>query len=185
MAEIDDDDLVRLYREGDADAFDALFDRHHAVAHRFASALLGNAESAREVLQESFLAVARTARTYVPRARFRAWLLRIVRNRCLNRLAAERRRREVLGTSALLAAEPAGPTPAPPDRAVSGERVARIRAAFGRLPDGQRQALALRAFERMKYREIAEVLEVPLNTVKTLIRRARAALRSALESEDE
>jgi RNA polymerase sigma-70 factor (ECF subfamily) len=181
MTDIDDDDLVRMYRDGDADAFDALFDRHHATAYRFARAILGDGDGAREVLQESFLAVARTARTYTPRARFRAWLLRIVRNRALNLLAAEKRRREVVaahGSDGAVAA------PSPVERAIAGERRERVRAAMAALPEGQRQALALFAFERLKYREIAEVLEVPINTVKTLIRRARGALGKALEDED-
>lgn len=183
--QITDDDLVRMYRDGDADAFDALFDRHHGLVYRFAQAMLGCSESARDVLQESFLAVARTARTYTPRGRFRPWLMRIVRNRCLNRLAAERRRRAVLGSGALDAAEPAAKNPGPPERAAAAERKAAVRAALRSLPDSQRQALALYAFEHMKYREIAEILDTPLNTVKTLIRRARASLARVLEETDE
>lgn len=184
MTEFDDDDLVRMYRDGDADAFDALFDRHHATAWRFARAILGDGDGAREVLQESFLAVARTARTYTPRARFRSWLLRIVRNRALNLLAAEKRRREALAARGSDGAGVAAAEPSPADHAIAGERRERVRAAMAALPESQRQALALHAFERLKYREIAEVLEVPINTVKTLIRRARAALGKALEDDD-
>lgn len=184
MSEFTDDDLVRLYRDGDADAFDALFDRHHAAAYRFARSILGSAEDAREVLQESFLAVARTARDYTPRGRFRPWLLRIVRNRCLNRLAAERRRREVLGGSVLEFVDPASPEPGPPARLAAAESVAAVLAAFEELPDGPRQALALFTFEGLEYREIAEVVDVPLNTVKTWIHRARLTLARALEESD-
>lgn len=185
MTEITDDDLVRLYRDGDADAFDALFDRHHGTVYRFARSMLGCADGALEVTQESFLAVARTARDYTPRGRFRGWLLRIVRNRCLNRIAAEKRRRAVLASSTLRIVEPVSPRATPPEQAVSSERLAAIRAAFEALPPAQRQALALFAFERLRYREIAEVVEVPLNTVKTWIHRARAALAAALEEWDD
>jgi len=92
LAELTDDDLVRMYREGDADAFDALFGRHHRSAYAFARAMLADTQAAEDVMQEAFLAVARTAREYEPRGRFRAWLMRIVRNMCLNRLAMEARR---------------------------------------------------------------------------------------------
>ena len=59
--------------------------------------------------------------------------------------------------------------------------MARLRLAVARLPERQREAIALYAFEQMGYREISEVLEAPLGTVKTLIHRARSALAQELE----
>ena len=85
-----DDDLFLMFREGQAEAFDALFDRHYLSVYNFARTMLREAGAAEEILQETFLAVARAAKTYEPRGTFRTWLLRIVRNRCLNRLEAER-----------------------------------------------------------------------------------------------
>ena len=181
MAEVSDDDLIRIYREGDADAFDALFDRHYRTAYSFARAMLGSAEAAEEVMQEAFLAVARTARDYVPRGRFRPWLMRIVRNMCLNRIAMEARRGRALPAESLDPTDVRSPEPAPPDRLEADERADALQRLVGALPERQREAIALYAFEQMSYREIAEVMEVPINTVKTLIHRARAVLARGME----
>ena len=181
MADVDDDDLLRMYRDGDADAFDTLFDRYRAPVYNFARVMLGHADGAEDMLQEAFLTVARTARTYEPRGRFRAWLMRIVRNLCLNRIQAERVRRRVVAQSGLDIVQPASREPSPPERLERDERMDRVRRLIGELPERQREALVLYAFERMSYREIGEALDAPMGTVKTLIHRARAALARALE----
>jgi len=181
MEPLSDDDLVRMYRQGDAEAFDTLFDRHYGSVYGFARTMLREPAAAEEVLQETFLSVARTASRYTPRGRFRSWLMRIVRNRCLNRIEARRRRRAALAVSGPDVADLPAREPAPVRRAQSHEQQALIRAAVADLPDRQREAIALYAFEQMSYREIAEVLQMPINTVKTLIHRARANLARALE----
>ncbi len=183
MAEIGDDDLVRLYCDGEApcpEAFDVLFDRHHAAVYHFARMMLGDAGWAEEVLQETFLAVAEHLRQYEPQGKFRPWLMRIVRNSCLNRLAAERRRRVALAAAGLTYPEPQDPSPGPDEKAGANETVQRLLAAIAELNDRQRQAIALFALEQMTYRQIAEVMDTPINTVKTLIRRARATLAERL-----
>lgn len=182
MTAVSDDDLIRMYREGDAEAFDTLFDRHYGSVYNFARTMLGNSSGPEEVLQETFLAVARTAKEYTPRGRFRAWLMRIVRNRCLNRIASQRARRAALAESGLGVVEPASDEPGPPQRAEADECAEIVRAAIADLPDRQREAISLYAFEQMTYREISEVLDMPINTVKTLIHRARAGLARALEA---
>ncbi len=182
MEPLGDDDLIRMYREGDADAFDVLFHRHATAVHHFARMLLGDTAAADDVLQETFLAVACTAVRYEPRGRFRPWLMRIVRNRCLNRLDARRRREAVLGRSPCPPAELPSPRPGPSSRAEADEHRRAVEAALGELPDRQREAISLYAFGNMRYRQIAEVLQMPVNTVKTLIHRARANLARALET---
>jgi RNA polymerase sigma-70 factor (ECF subfamily) len=184
LAELSDDDLIRMYREGDADAFDALFDRYHRSAYTFARTMLRRREAAEEVMQEAFLAVARTARSYVPKGRFRPWLMRIVRNMCLNRLAAERRRGRALADTGLDPVWPEAHDPTPLENLTTEERLAALERLVGDLPERQREAIALFAFEQMSYREIAEVMEVPINTVRTLIHRARAALARGMERFD-
>lgn len=181
MADACDDDLVRMYRDGDADAFDTLFDRYRAPVYNFACMMLGDADGAEDLLQEAFLTVARSARNYEPRGHFRAWLMRIVRNLCLNRIQAERVRRRVMADSGLEFIEPPAREPSPADRAERDERLRLVRQGIRSLPERQREAIVLYAFEQMSYREIAEVLGVPINTVKTLIHRARATLARAFD----
>jgi RNA polymerase sigma-70 factor (ECF subfamily) len=177
-----DDELIRMYRSGDMEAFDTLFDRYHASVYAFARTMLGADGGPDEVLQEAFLAVARTARTYTPRGRFRSWLMRIARNRCLNRIEAVRARRAALARSGLNVAEIASEDAPPPRQLEADEHGRIVRAAIAALPDRQREAIALHAFEQMSYREIAEVMEMPIGTVKTLIHRARADLARALDA---
>lgn len=177
-----DDDLFLMFREGQADAFDVLFDRHYVSVYNFARTMLRDASAAEEVLQETFLAVARAARTYEARGTFRTWLLRIARNRSLNRLDAQRARRQVLADDpAGLALQYPSREPSPPQRAMGNEQVQLVKRAMLALPDRQREAIALYAFEELTYQQIAEVLDVPINTVKTLIHRARAGLAEALD----
>ncbi|HUT35222.1 MAG TPA: sigma-70 family RNA polymerase sigma factor [Planctomycetota bacterium] len=181
MPSLGDDDLVQMYREGDADAFDVLFDRYHVPIYNFARTMLGRADGAEDVLQEVFLAVARAARTYDPRGRFRAWLFRLARNHCLNRLQSERLRRRVIRESGLDLADAPSGGPSPADQAERDERLARLRGLITELPERQREAIVLYAFEQMSYQEVADVLGIPVNTVKTLIHRARAALAQRFE----
>ena len=180
MERVSDDDLIRLYCDGDTDAFDTLFDRHHASVYNFARTVLGNCGGPEEVLQEAFLAVAQNAEGYTPRGRFRPWLMRIARNLCLNRIRSERMRRAALAQSGLEFVDPAAKGPGPAEQIDADERTAVVRAAIAELPDRQREAIALYAFEQMSYRDIAEVMDTPINTVKTLIRRARSSLAKRL-----
>lgn len=183
---VTDDDLYLMFREGQADAFDVLFDRHYVSVYNFARAMLHDAGGAEEVLQETFLAAARAARTYEPRGIFRTWLLRIARNRCLNRLEAQVARREVLaGDHAVILRQHPSREPSPPQRAIANEQNDLVRRAVLALPDRQREAIVLHAFEGLTYQQIAEVLDMPINTVKTLIHRARAGLAEALNGKIE
>ncbi len=176
MDELSDEELIRMYCEGDADAFDTLFDRYHTSVYNFARTMLDDLHDAEEVLQETFLRVARAARTYVPRGFFRIWLMRITRNLCLNRLQRERMRRRTIAGSGLDVVQPASNQPSPLERLECDERMGALRRLVGGLPERQREAIALRAFEQMSYREISKTLDVPINSVKTLIHRARATL---------
>ncbi|MFP4058041.1 MAG: RNA polymerase sigma factor [Candidatus Brocadiia bacterium] len=181
MPELSDDDLVRLYWEGDVDAFDALFARHSRAVYGFARMMLGDSDGAEDVLQEAFLAVAQSAGAYRPRGRCRAWLLRIARNLCLTRIRAAQARRQAFAPDMAVGPQAPDPAPTPPRRAERREDIARLRVLIAGLPERQRVAILLYAFEQMSYREIAEVLDVPINTVKTLIHRARATLAQGLD----
>jgi len=182
MEPVTDDDLVRMYAGGDAEAFDVLFDRHYTAVYRLARAMLGDDGAAEDVLQETFLAAARAAGAYDGRGRFRPWLMRIARNRCLNRLESGRVRRATEPKAGIDPDTVASPRAGPAGRATARQRQEAVRAAIAGLPERQREAIGLYAFEQMTYREVAEVMQMPVNTVKTLIHRARANLARELES---
>lgn len=178
---VTDDDLVLMFRAGQAEAFDVLFDRYYVSVYNFARIMLRESAGAEEILQDSFLAVARSIKTYEPRGQFRTWLMRIVRNRCLNRLESQRVRREMLvDEQAPIVLQYPSREPTPLQQALADEQMTRIHQAVQDLPDRQREAITLYAFEEMSYLQIAGVLDLPINTVKTLIHRARASLAESL-----
>ncbi len=180
-----DDELMVMFSDGNAEAFDLLFGRHSTSVYNFACCLLNDTGRAEEVLQETFLAVIRSAKNYEPKGRFRAWLLRIARNHCLNSIESLRLRHEALRESSLEIVDPPSPLPSASDCIQADETLAAVRGAMALLPARQREVIALHAFEQMTTREIGEVLNIPLNTVKTLLLRARAALAATLDGEKE
>lgn len=179
-ADMPDDELIRLHCDGDADAFDALFERHHVSVYNLACLMLRNEADANEVLQDTFLAVARTAGSYQTRGKFRAWLIRIARNQCLNRLESRRVRQQRFVPMGFSLVEPPAPETGPSEALVADEQSRLVQDGIARLPERQREALCLYTFEHMAYHQVAEALDTPINTVKTLIRRARIALAKML-----
>ncbi|MHC4250637.1 MAG: RNA polymerase sigma factor [Planctomycetota bacterium] len=177
---VTDDELFGMFRSGDADAFDALFDRWHVPVYNLARHILHDAAGAEEIMQDTFMAVVRAAPRYESRGLFRAWIMGIARNRCVNRLESERARRRALRESGMGVVDPPSRAPSPDGAADADERVAVVKVAVARLPERQREAIVMYAFEEMPYAEVARAMGVPLNTVKTLIHRARAALARAL-----
>ena len=180
MGDLTDDDLMRLFLGGETAAFDALFDRYHAQVYRYALAVLGPSGEAEDVLQETFLAVVQSVAEYDGRGKFRLWLMRIARNRCLRRLQAARLREKVMPSRDVEPAETPSPQPGPAHEAQAGETRRSVQSAIRSLPQRQREALALFAMKELTYQEIADLMAAPLNTVKTLIRRARIDLARRL-----
>lgn len=185
MGDLTDDELMLLFCDGDAEAFEELFSRHRLSVYNFAHTMLNDSEGAEDVLQEAFLAVAHAAKSYEPRGQFRTWLMRIVRNRCLNCIESDRLRRMVLSQSDPDIIYPSAASPPIPDQIEMSEQLQLIRRAITQLPHRQRETIVLYAFEQMSYRQISDVLDTPENTVKTLIHRARAALAKALNDGQE
>lgn len=172
-----DDDLICRYREmRDTHAFDMLFHRHSTRVYRYACGMLGCAASAEEILQEVFLTVSQAASRYEARGHFVTWMLRLTRNRCLNAIES-RKLRKMASTKDDLPAW----SPGPAEQAAISEELARIQQAITELPEREREAILLYAMQDMDYRHIAQVLDVPVNTVKTLIHRARQTLARQIE----
>ena len=186
--DVTDDALMVLYRDGDKAAFHALFDRYRGLVYHFARIMLDDPDLAEDVMQESFLAVSRAAERYEPKGCFRTWLMRIVRNRCLNVLEANRVRQSILaegGMGIVDFPDKASSGPSPRERMRACEKLSLVERAIQDLPERQREAIVLYAFDSMTYRDIAGALDMPANTVKTLIHRARATLARALKEAGE
>ncbi|MBN1337101.1 MAG: sigma-70 family RNA polymerase sigma factor [Deltaproteobacteria bacterium] len=150
------------------------------LVHRFSLRMLGNEEDARDATQETMVKVLRHLDRYDPSRRFATWVFGIARNTCID----EHRRRLRRRTSPEV--ETVDPADGAFERTEREQRAARLLAALQRLPPRYREILLLYHFELLKYREIADILHLPLGTVMNRIFRARSRLRElylALEPE--
>ena len=171
--------LMLAFRDGDARAFDALFERWAGRVLRFVERMVGEASVAEDLVQETFVRVWRARERYQPEARFSTWLFTIAGNAARNELRRPFRRaphdsleEEREGASLELASgEP------PADVQVDARRAgAGLEARLAALPERQCEALWLRAVEGLSYAEVAAALATSEPSVKALIHRARVAL---------
>jgi RNA polymerase sigma-70 factor, ECF subfamily len=166
-----DEVLMLEFQGGSRAAFDELFARYRKPLYGFFGRRLNHPERAEELVQETFLAVISAASRYEPRASVRTYLYGIA----LKLLAAERRKLFRSGTSG-----PSAPEPKTDETPESGLWV---RQALEKLDAPEREILMLREYEQLSYSDIAELLRIPLNTVRSRLFRSRLALRSYLEGE--
>jgi len=181
-----DEELIAAYRHGDAGAFELLLRRHGAPLFTFLVRMLGDKERAEDLAQETFLRIVKGAQAWEQRARFQTWLFTIARNLCVDASRRDRFRR----TESLDAQGP-DDEPAMVDSVpgheidpARGAQSARLRpllqnALLG-LPPEQREVFILREQTGVAFKEIAEILVVNENTVKSRMRYAIEGLRKAL-----
>lgn len=175
-------EVVARAAAGDGPAFRALVEAWKGRVMAFCWRMARDGAAAEDLSQEVFLHLYQVLRRYDPSRPFAPWMRRVMTNVVLNRLRGRPERTLPLDS------EDGGPrTPADPrspDPAASAERAeeaALLRARLADLPDGWRAVVALRYSEGLSVAEIAAALDLPENTVKTRLFRARAALREAME----
>ena len=166
-----DEALMLEFQAGSRQAFEELFARYHEPLSGFFRRRLSNGERAEDLAQETFLAVIRATSRYEPRALVRTYLYGIA----LKLLAAERRKQARGGPAAESAAEPSAQ--GAPDVVVW------VRQALQKLDATEREIVMLREYEQLSYAEIAELLRIPVNTVRSRLFRARLALKNHLQAE--
>ena len=173
--------LMLAFRDGDAAAFDGLFQRWASPLLRYLERMLRDAAAAEDLVQEVFLRVHRARERYTPDARFSTWLYRIATNLALNELRRPRRRDPHQSTDedgAVWLVSDASPTDEIVDARRRGEAALRELEA---LPERQRAALWLTAVEGLAYSEVAAALDVSEKAVKALVHRGRSALAEKLQ----
>jgi RNA polymerase sigma-70 factor, ECF subfamily len=184
-----DEVLMLAYQRGDVRAFEILLTRHRRPVFNFILRYVGLRETAEDLLQETFLRVIKGAETYQRQAKFTTWLYTIARNLCVDqsRRAKHRKAQSLdapLNSSAdagtLLDVLPAGGI-ASDRQTVNKELLVRMEAAISRLVEEQREVFLMREFLDMPFKEIAEVVGVPENTVKSRMRYALEKLRLELD----
>ena len=167
---ISDEALILDFQRGSREAFEELFARYRGPLFGFFRRRLESSERAEDLTQETFLAMIRAASRYEPRAQLRTYLYGIA----LKLVAAERRKEK---GSASIKADDEPVTEQLPDNALW------VRESLKKLETSERTILMLREYEQLSYAEIAELLRLPINTVRSRLFRARMALKEHLAPE--
>lgn len=180
--------LIRLTLAGDTSAYAELMRRHQGRLYNTVYRLVGHAEDARDVVQEAFISAFSALAQFHGQAQFSTWLYRIAVNAAISQKRRTRSAMQLrLGRGADLAAVD------PPDDSFDHrpgaamerqEDVDRLQRALGQLGAEFRTVLVLREIDGRKYEEIAEMLDVPIGTVRSRIHRARLELRTILQASE-
>ncbi len=173
-----DDELVGLAQTGMREAFDLLVRRHQGPSLQLAWKYLGDTALAKDACQAAFLEVFRALPRYQARGRFTFWLRRILINQCRMTDRSDRIRDRATDS---LAREPSRQTERPDEQLLQRERRMAIEAALQDLSEKLREVAVLRYGAGNTLEEIAEILELPIGTVKSRLSSAVAGLRASLE----
>jgi RNA polymerase sigma-70 factor (ECF subfamily) len=175
--------LMHLVGGGDTASFERLIERHQSLVVGTVGRMLGSNSDVEDIAQQVFIRVWKSANRYVPRAKFTTWLLKITRNLVFNELRRSKRHVHTPIQSEANAEEiplkdEGGQ--APDAALLETELQETIEKAIGELPETQRMAVVLRRYEELSYEEIADVLDLSVPAVKSVLFRARTELRARL-----
>lgn len=183
--DLSDDQIIERTLAGETEAFGLLVRRWENPIYGLSLRMLGRDEEARDVCQETFLAAFRNLRKFRGDAKFSSWLYRIALNACHSRL-----RRHDGGVTRSLdevdeegrrndLADPASEEAS--ERLQRDQRSAIVRRALHGLPSEMRQVLVMKEYEELTFAEIAEILQIPVSTVKSRLYTGLQQLRARLE----
>jgi RNA polymerase sigma-70 factor, ECF subfamily len=167
-------ELVEAVRKGDSQAYGTLVDRHLRSVYGVALRILGNAADADDVSQDAFLRAFERFDLFDPRWSLRNWLLKIASNLAINRIRSQGREHRLH----LKLAEAEEPPGEPETTEVPSPR--EWAHWLSQIDEAHRTAIVLFHFQNMPYSEIADVLQVPVNTVRTYLYRGRKRLRELM-----
>ena len=177
-----DEELVEACLAGEESAFDVLVGRWEKRIRGAIYRFIGSEDDARDICQEAFLKAYRSLGSFKQEARFSSWLYQIALNLCRDRLR-RRRGRTMVSLDELEESGAAMTMPGPTALDLLQERdVSRLVAvAIASLADEQREVIILKEYQGLTFLEIAQVLDMPISTVKTRLYRGLDQLRSRLE----
>ena len=178
-----DDELLRAVESGDDAALSALLERHAGAVYRFGLKMCGNPADAQDVVQETLLAAAQGLRTFRGDASLSTWLYTVARSFCVKKRRTSKfapRALESLEDNPALA-QVAATSPGPERMAQDRELTQVLEEQLGKLEPSHREVLLLRDVEGFTAPEVASILGVSVDAVKSRLHRARAQLRQQLE----
>lgn len=179
-----DSQLIREIKDGNVELYSTLMGRYQKKILSFVYHMLKSAKlemMAEDLCSETFYKAYRSLHSFREvDASFSTWLYTIARNTVLSELRKQKATYLSLDDTAYIPAAP--PEEAPEQRLLRNEKVSMVRDAINSLPEKQRSALILREYDGMDYQEIANILGQTVSSVKSLLFRARASVKTQLES---
>ncbi|MGN6202330.1 MAG: RNA polymerase sigma factor [Solirubrobacterales bacterium] len=176
-----DEELMPLVGRKDPEAFEVLYDRHGGAANTHAYRIVGDRAAAEEVTQEAFISVWRSgARFDAARGSVRSWLLSVVRNRAIDFLRSKAGKAPKLDFDDESALEQRPAAERTEEEALRRETATEVRGAIGNLPGEQAKVIELAYFGGFSHSEIAEILSLPMGTVKGRMRLGLEKIRGEL-----
>jgi RNA polymerase sigma-70 factor, ECF subfamily len=176
-----DEELMPLLADKDPEAFEVFYDRHGGAAYSLAYRIVGDRSAAEDVTQEAFLSIWRSgARFDRARGSVRAWTLGIVRNRAIDALRRQSGKAPKLDFDDEAVLEQRPSAELTDEQALQRESAREVRGALSELPDEQSKVIELAYFGGFSHSEIAEMLSMPLGTVKGRMRLGIEKIRTEL-----
>jgi RNA polymerase sigma-70 factor, ECF subfamily len=183
--EFSDDQIIERTLAGETDAFSLLVRRWERSIYGLSLRMLGRDEDARDVCQETFLAAFRNLRKFRGDAKFSSWLYRIALNACNSRLRkhsamAEQSIDQEDGDGRMYEIADNGLEDLP-ERLQRDQRAKMVRKALQSLPAEMRQVIIMKEYEELTFAEIAEILQIPVSTVKSRVYTGLQQMAARLE----
>ena len=175
---VPDEELAKRTQAGDRDAFGALVDRYEQKLSRYGRKFLSVQEDIEDMLQEIYIKAYRNIQSYDPSQRFSPWLYRIAHNTFVNELRRKSRSPFFAVDFDSFLAHPAAPE-ATEQESETREMRELVAKGLEQLPPKYREVLILFYEEELAYKEIADVLQVPVGTVSVRLKRAKETLAKA------
>jgi RNA polymerase sigma-70 factor, ECF subfamily len=183
--------IVKRAQKGDRMAFAELVELYKDKLYNLGYRMMGNPQEAEDVAQEAFLRAFANLGSYNNSHKFSTWIYRIATNLCIDRMRKKKADysldAEVPGddNGGDMYTRIAAPDRTPEEEVVLAETQEEVQRAIESLPENYRAAVVLKYMHDLSLQEIADILEVPVSTVKTRIHRGREALRAGLKSYSE
>lgn len=179
-AAVSDEMLAERVQQGDADAFGTLMERYEAKLKRYGTKFLSNPEDVGDLVQDAFVRAYQNIQSFDASMRFSPWMYRIAHNEFVSALR-KRSRSPVLSVDFdALVSHPAYDDPAPREREQKDMR-RMIDAGLEKISSKYREVLVLFYLEELSYKEIADVLQVPVSTVGIRLKRGKDALAAVYQ----
>ena len=184
-----DEDLMVMYQKGEVRAFEVLLSRHRKPVYNFILRFIGDKETAEDLLQEAFMRVIKGAEAYKRQAKFTTWLYTIARNLCVDQTRRRKHRKHASLDAPMDSSDESGTLMdvipgnemASDRKSVNKQLHEQMQRAIAQLSEEQCEVFLMREFLDMPFKQIADVVGVPENTVKSRMRYALEKLRLELD----